>query len=411
MVNILLLRFNTLKIRRNAVPPFNLDFFLYIFKKNKIQCILKDMFLKDINNLILSDFTHIIIESYSYNIKELYKFINNIDFKKQILLSTGNYKPDHYIFKYHISAFDEKSLKKIFNIKKHINYFKNFTPKISHSSNYSFLYPMPFLKKATWKYTISGIGCPGKCKFCSGNIRKGPRAPIKNRNIKTIIYELKALKEKGFNYIVFDDDNFFRDKEFAIDLINNIINNELNIKWNTHARADSLDEELIILLKKSGCCFLRIGAESGSQKILTQSGKGKNYLQNIFKTAKLLKKHKIPFIFLTMLGFPDETIKDLWKTFFMIVKTRPFLIQLHNFVPYEDSYYGKKLGINHNLFHYSSFKKTFSKYPWWVRDFCHILFYLLFGFIKFLNLDFLKIIFFYFNNINHFKRLLFGNRE
>ena len=410
-MNILLLRFNTLKIRRNAVSPFNLDFFAYILKKNNIKIRFFDMFIKDIKALDLSDFSHIIIESYSYNIKELYTFLDNHKSLKTIFFSTGNFKPEHNIFKYHIPAFDEEKFKTVFNIIDNKNYFKDFKPKISHSSKYTFLYPMPYIKKINWKYTISGVGCPGKCKFCSGNIRKGPIYPIKNRDISIIISELKEIKNQGYSYIVFDDDNFFRDRDFAVNLIKAIIRNNLNIKWNTHARADSLDEKLIILLKKSGCCFLRIGAESGSQRILEKSGKGKYYLKHIYSTSKLLKKHKIPFIFLTMLGFPDESLNDIWKTLCMIIRTRPFLIQLHNFVPYEDSYYGKKLGIDHNLFHYSSFRKSFSRFSWATRDFYHIIIYILFGLIKFFNLDIFKMIFFYFFNINHFRRLYFGNRE
>lgn len=112
-----------------------------------------------------------------------------------------------------------------------------------------------------------GRGCGHKCEFCAINAYY--KGNYKHRKIEHIIEEIKQSKNKVFFFV---DDSIFSDKEFAKQLFIEVA--KLNITWVTQVTLDiARDEEVLRLMKKSGCEMILIGFESIDPKNLEQMNK------------------------------------------------------------------------------------------------------------------------------------------
>jgi anaerobic magnesium-protoporphyrin IX monomethyl ester cyclase len=102
-------------------------------------------------------------------------------------------------------------------------------------------------------------GCPYQCTFCA--VRSITGKKIRSHSVSYIIGEIKYLKaEFGIKEICFIDDNFLTFKNLIIDLCEQIIKNNLNIRWSCFGiRLDLVDEKIFSLMEKSGCYLLTVG--------------------------------------------------------------------------------------------------------------------------------------------------------
>ena len=63
-------------------------------------------------------------------------------------------------------------------------------------------------------------------------------------------------------------------REWVIEICNKLIKENLPIAWRCTARVELIDEELIKLMKKSGCYLIAFGVESGNDTSLKFLQKG-----------------------------------------------------------------------------------------------------------------------------------------
>ncbi len=161
----------------------------------------------------------------------------------------------------------------------------------------------------------SSRGCFHRCGFCAISSFYGKH--WLSYKPERVIKELKILiKEYKINGVVFSDDNFFIDKNRVEKICDLMIKENLNIKWGAMCRCNyfaNYSDEFIDKLKKAGCTSLFFGAESGSQRMLDYMKKDIK-VSDIIECAKKSRKHGIKAKFFFMMGFPGETVKDLYKT-------------------------------------------------------------------------------------------------
>jgi radical SAM superfamily enzyme YgiQ (UPF0313 family) len=103
-------------------------------------------------------------------------------------------------------------------------------------------------------------GCPHKCEFCASSILLTPRYKVKP--MEKVIAEIRAIKEiwpKPF--IEFADDNSFAHREHYKKLLRELAKEK--IRWFTEADVRvAEDDELLALIRDSGCQQILIGLES-----------------------------------------------------------------------------------------------------------------------------------------------------
>ena len=114
-------------------------------------------------------------------------------------------------------------------------------------------------------------------------------------------------------------------------MINSGLNKKIN--WVATARVDTLDEELVKIMKQSGCSLLAIGFESGSQESLDKMNKKTTVEQNL-NAAKLCKKYGIRILGYFLVGFPWETKQHLEATRKHIFDINADYIEISVIVPY-----------------------------------------------------------------------------
>jgi anaerobic magnesium-protoporphyrin IX monomethyl ester cyclase len=170
---------------------------------------------------------------------------------------------------------------------------------------------------------ITSRSCPYQCRFCSMYLSHGIKWRF--RSAENVYGEIEELVKKyGVQEIFIMDDNFTLNKERVMKICGLMIKNKLKIRWNTPngIRLDTLDKELIMMMKKSGCVNICVGIESGNEEIRNKVI-GKKLSQEIIRKAvRLCQKANLPIIGFFILGLPGETEKTFKDTLEMI-KTLP----------------------------------------------------------------------------------------
>jgi magnesium-protoporphyrin IX monomethyl ester (oxidative) cyclase len=161
---------------------------------------------------------------------------------------------------------------------------------------------------------ITSRGCPFKCVFCSSCNFWGRK--YRPRSVKNVIAEMRLLKEMGIREIKFFDDNLTLDKQRAKQLFQAMVDESFDFTWNTPngIAAQTLDEEMIFLMKQSGCYEITLAVESGDQQILNQVLKKPTDLGQIQNISKIIKDYGIDTYGFFIIGFPQETKSQIYNT-------------------------------------------------------------------------------------------------
>jgi radical SAM superfamily enzyme YgiQ (UPF0313 family) len=131
------------------------------------------------------------------------------------------------------------------------------------------------------------------------------------QSAQKVVEEVEFLKKHGVTVVVFEDDNLFCDKKRVLEIIRSI-----NIPWSSTIRADCLakwGEPFVKELRENNCVELRLGAESGSQKILDLMQKDIT-IEQIVSAIELCSRYKIRICCNFMVGIPGESWSDVNQT-------------------------------------------------------------------------------------------------
>jgi len=169
-------------------------------------------------------------------------------------------------------------------------------------------------------------GCNLKCIFCSSPALWGDK--IRYRSIENVMEE---MEDRYFNHGVkryyFADDNMTLNRKYAKRFMREIIDKGMKINYLCESRVNTFDDELCELMYEAGCRRIKLGVESGSDKMLKYMKKAINVKQ-IYRTAELLKKYNLPFTAYVLLGLPTETKQDIEETYKVISDIDPDYISL-----------------------------------------------------------------------------------
>ncbi len=163
---------------------------------------------------------------------------------------------------------------------------------------------------------ITSRGCPANCIFCSIHCIWGHQ--YRARSVENIIAELKYLKnEFGVREIQFEDDNLTFDKTRAAKLFDRMVEENLGLAWTTPNGVAmwSLDKELLLKMKQSGCYRLCLAIESGDQAFLSQTIKKPLNLEKVKELIGWINEYKFETDAFFVVGFPGETKEQLNNTF------------------------------------------------------------------------------------------------
>lgn len=165
-------------------------------------------------------------------------------------------------------------------------------------------YTFPFDKKP-FAFVLLGRGCPYPCTFCVSPVYYGKK--YRTRDPVKVVDEMQqCYEEHGMKNFMFWGESFTLKKEYANKLCDEIIKRDLEFNWITTSRVDTLDQELLKKMKKTGCYLLGLGIETPNENIL-KNVKKKTSLEQIKKAIKMCKKADIKTMGHFIFGFPGET--------------------------------------------------------------------------------------------------------
>lgn len=161
----------------------------------------------------------------------------------------------------------------------------------------------------------SSRGCPFSCTFCYVNGFHNNRWRAKSAT--KVLDEIQTIIEThGAKRIRFIEDLWVVNKVRTQTILKGFIERNFNINWLGfhHARLlNKYTEEDYKLIKKSGCNYLNIGGESGSDYLLDRMKK-KTTSQMLYNVAKKCLEHEIVPSMSFIIGSPGERPEDLTYT-------------------------------------------------------------------------------------------------
>jgi radical SAM superfamily enzyme YgiQ (UPF0313 family) len=152
---------------------------------------------------------------------------------------------------------------------------------------------------------ITSLGCPFDCTFCTVTMMFG-RA-YRSRSPESVIAQLEAARPRS---VFFYDDNFAADKRRVKKLLRMMIERGLTPKWQAQVRTDvARDEELLSLMRRSGCHRLELGFESVDQVTLDGYEKSQT-VEDITKAIAALHRHHIKVHGMFVVGADNDTAQS-----------------------------------------------------------------------------------------------------
>ncbi|MDD5589708.1 MAG: radical SAM protein [Candidatus Portnoybacteria bacterium] len=162
-------------------------------------------------------------------------------------------------------------------------------------------------------------GCPFPCSFCY-NLNFNRRR-WRCRSAERSFEELKMLHGRyGVNYFIIHDDNFVVDRERALKFARLIIESGIKVKYSIDCRIDFFEKDFLSKLKESGMCELRVGCESGSNRVLKDVIKKGITAEQTFKAVQIAKEVGVNLILSFVIGWPTETIDERQETIDLIIR-------------------------------------------------------------------------------------------
>jgi len=164
-------------------------------------------------------------------------------------------------------------------------------------------------------------GCPFHCTFCSSSSYWNRK--FRARTPSNVVDEIDYVKKKyGADGIRFREDNFTTSRKRIVALCDEMNRRGIGLPWECESRADTVDQDVLQIMKEAGCKAIWFGVESGNQKILDFLNKGTT-LERIRKVFQWCHDCGIDTGATFMIGIPTETRQDVLQTFQFAKEIRP----------------------------------------------------------------------------------------
>ena len=164
---------------------------------------------------------------------------------------------------------------------------------------------------------LSTRGCPHMCSFCVIANVYANKPSFRVRDVFSVIEEIKYLKStiSDLEGLFFNEDSHTSNRNFTIKLLNAIIENDLhNLKYNCMTNYDTLDLEILELMKKAGYYKIRIGIETLDETVsmFISKTKIKSNHSKLFEILNYARELDIKIYVTMSVGVKSSTLeKDL----------------------------------------------------------------------------------------------------
>jgi radical SAM superfamily enzyme YgiQ (UPF0313 family) len=179
---------------------------------------------------------------------------------------------------------------------------------------------------------LTSRGCPFNCTFCAARLVSGKR--YRTHSAEYVLEEMQMLKrDYGARQLLITDDTFTINRKRLVEICEGMIKRRLNLKWFCFSQVNTVNREVLALMKKAGCYNIGFGVESADEEILKRMGKNikpSAAVKTVNTANRLGMKTQAFYIF----GTPGETREQMEKTVEFAKKVNSTLAFFNMLVPY-----------------------------------------------------------------------------
>ena len=158
---------------------------------------------------------------------------------------------------------------------------------------------------------MTSRGCPFRCAFCDKSVFG---RSFRYRSAKNVVDEIETLvKSYNVQSIRFFDDILTAIPKRVKEICDELIKRNLKIKWSCEARVNTVNPEMLKMMKNAGCTEMHFGIESGDQKILDLQQKDIT-LDQAREAVKWTNEAGIESRGYFIIGLPGDTKKTINET-------------------------------------------------------------------------------------------------
>lgn len=163
-----------------------------------------------------------------------------------------------------------------------------------------------------WPQVHASRGCPHNCDYCALVAAFG--RTVRVRSVENVVDDIKQaidFFDNGHHRLAkmlwITDDNFFANRDWAIQVLNRMIEENIQYNFTIQARYEiGFDDEILELLKRAGFTELAMGIEFLEDEAFENYHKKSTY-QEILRSVKNIQKHGLRVRGLFIVGADNHT--------------------------------------------------------------------------------------------------------
>jgi len=195
------------------------------------------------------------------------------------------------------------------------------------------------IRRGTFSFIMSR-GCAFKCTYCCISTLKtlfpcegmywrflSPQRAVE------VLRDLLDRHMPDAREMTFVDAVFFPNRKWLREFVP-LYKQHVGLPFSCNVRADMLTEETVALLADAGCRVVRMGVESGDERITTEVLKRHLKIQHIRDAFAIARRHGIQRMAYNMVGLPTERLPQALKTARLNAELEPDESLAFIFYPY-----------------------------------------------------------------------------
>lgn len=175
-------------------------------------------------------------------------------------------------------------------------------------------------------YYEASRGCPFKCKYCLSSVMHG----VRFLDVERVKKELKYFMERGLKLVKFVDRTFNCNREYTVELLKYLSEQDTETRFHFEVAADLLTEEQIEILNNApkGRFQLEVGVQTTNNEVLHNINRYITYENIKEKVLKVASGKNVMQHLDLIAGLPGEDLDSFKKSFNDVHAIRPDEIQL-----------------------------------------------------------------------------------
>jgi radical SAM superfamily enzyme YgiQ (UPF0313 family) len=202
-------------------------------------------------------------------------------------------------------------------------------------------------QKHGWFGLMTSRGCPYRCTYCLNHkivdrYREELGRPVSRLNFfrfrppEKMVAEIRWLLERyrGIGTFILDDDLFTLNFEHAVAFSRAYKAAGFTVPWVVNSHVNRLQPELARELAAGGCRILKLGIESGSERVRRDVLKRFMTDDDILATVAVAEEHGLHTSGFVMVGLPGETREERFATVDLLARSRIGRFRTSVFYPF-----------------------------------------------------------------------------